>query len=468
MRSLLFSISAALVASPALAQACPDTPARHTLAWTGDGDIAVTYTGPAPSGVFDIAHSVAADEETTTDTFIVDPEVVVFDAVATMDRRGQGSWALPGGPADSVTIRYKILPDHNDAVWPIGKEEIAYAFDGGFYAAASRVLLADYAYDDCPIEVVFDLPEGWTAAAPWTRDDDGVFTAADLDRFHDNGFALGPALDVRPAGGMTLVYERAAADWAADAAPGAADAFTAYETIFGDSPAANFHVFLFEGTRPDGGAFLDSFAMRQPLPARPIDAVVWRHGFAHEALHTWIGNAISRADDSDIEWFTEGFTDYLAIKTLYRTGQIDQQTLEEKLGNLLRRYTLGTFLSQGVKVTEAGANKQQNRLLVYGGGAVIAFLLDAETADAMAPGTFEAALRALYDADDRAYSQDRLIAALDASTHGAASDVIAAVDAGLRPTDLADRLAPHGVAVASFPPEEFYVDLAANPAFLAR
>ena len=99
---------------------------------------------------------------------------------------------------------------------------------------------------------------------------------------------------------------------------------------------------------------------------------------AHELLHFWNGLSLVPADSRE-EWFKEGATDYLTIATLARNGWIDEATARRRLENAVLRVLLARRM-QGLEmsVREAGERKQENRLLVYGGGCLAAMALDVE------------------------------------------------------------------------------------------
>ncbi len=99
---------------------------------------------------------------------------------------------------------------------------------------------------------------------------------------------------------------------------------------------------------------------------------------SHELLHFWNGLSLVNADSGE-EWFKEGITDYMTLVTQSRNGVFDESKLWWRLENLARRYLIARVGQRlGMTVREAGADKQPNRELVYGGGALAGFALDVE------------------------------------------------------------------------------------------
>ena len=110
-----------------------------------------------------------------------------------------------------------------------------------------------------------------------------------------------------------------------------------------------------------------------------------------------------------------------------------------------------------MSLVEAGHNKNHNRMMVYGGGAVVALLLDAEMASQNGPGTFETMLADVFAQSDQPYTQARLMSVLDQHSNGRASQILADIDQGLNPFVMADRLEASGIILSVFTPEEMYV-----------
>ncbi len=147
---------------------------------------------------------------------------------------------------------------------------------------------------------------------------------------------------------------------------------------------------------------------------------------------------------------------------MWRLRYINDAELANKLENLMRRHTMGLLLSEGkVQLSNAGANKAQNRMTIYGGGLTLAFLLDAKMSAEQKPGAFEGMLASLYANSEEPYTQQRLLASLDEATNGAVSELLEQFDKGVMPMQIAEMLEPYGVEMAFMIPDMFALDL--NP-----
>ena len=99
---------------------------------------------------------------------------------------------------------------------------------------------------------------------------------------------------------------------------------------------------------------------------------------AHEMFHYWNGaNFLVGKNLEDLYWFSEGFTEYYASRSLVRTGVIDKALYFRKLEHYLSRYfiTRKMWPIERTSFVEAGKEKGKNWLLLYGGGATMALYL---------------------------------------------------------------------------------------------
>ena len=152
-------------------------------------------------------------------------------------------------------------------------------------------------------------------------------------------------------------------------------AVAAYAGMFGGVPKSNYLVTLHEGVT-DGGAFDRSYSMLAGMPLTRANLIDWGHIVAHETLHLWNGTGMR--PKAQMDWFKEGFTDYLTIVTLRRLNLIDDALFTKKLEGHVRR-TIGP---KNLPLADAGKDKKANWAWIYGGGAMAAMALDAQIRDA--------------------------------------------------------------------------------------
>lgn len=445
------------------AKACPSSPAHYTLSPAGPNRFSVEMTVAGDTDQLDIVSRSDASNVVQTDDFIMNVrQVLDGGAEQPLDYKGVGTWVLSGNTNDDdLIVRYEIDANHDRYAWRNGKEEIAYNFDGSSFFTGWTVLLADYARQSCASVVTFDVPDDWVVAAPWLQLEDNKYQIKNIQHLQKNGFALGPSMQTFQVtagqSSLVIVYEQAVEEIARRAVADADALFTYYQDVYGGPAGGSYHVFMVSDEGTDGGAFEASFAQRFSVPSNKADEKVWQHGFAHEIGHLWNGIAMKPAVSRNSEWFKEGVTDYMTIKAQYATGAIDVSRLEEKIATIIRRYYVALSSKGPRSLVTAGAQKQDNRMLIYGGGAVFALLLDGEMRKAKGQGAFERLLATLYANRQTPYTQKQLMAIIDEASDGQASAILAALDTGLMPDVLKQRLAEMKLGLGVFAPEELYI-----------
>lgn len=294
---------------------------------------------------------------------------------------GTGDWSLAERIDEKVTVTYDVRLDHDAYSWRSGIEEVAYKTEDAIFAVADAYLMTPASGQVGRSEIRLVIPEDWQASVSWRKgEEEGVWIANDLQELLRNFFMVGDHHIERVEIGDFEVEMAFTRDLEGDV-----PAFTEvmervlaeYMEIFGGARSDSYVVAARRETMNDGGAFVGGYSMRIEGDINDDTRVVWGHGVAHEVFHLWNGITINPSGQE--EWFREGFTDYMTIVTLFRTGLIDEVTLFKKLENIERKVELGRRL-QGIEgsIRAAGDNKSQNRLLVYGGGALLAFGLDVE------------------------------------------------------------------------------------------
>jgi predicted metalloprotease with PDZ domain len=117
-------------------------------------------------------------------------------------------------------------------------------------------------------------------------------------------------------------------------------------------------------------------------PITPVDRILWTNLLAHEIFHHWNGGLLVPRDDEKTAWFTEGVTEYMANRTIVRTGLISQALFLKKLETHVGMYEYWMWAPPSQKSTiqsaveDGGGDKDINRPGIYDGGVVAAFCLD--------------------------------------------------------------------------------------------
>jgi len=440
-------IAELLAVAAAQTGGCQTSFASYDVAYLGDRQFRIEAEFETPQTEFGLWHYPTAERPEGQSESIHD--------LTAQDSQGQdiaiayvgdGEWKAAQGAA---RIHYNLLADHDEIEWPYGADEVGHPFGGGFYFAGTAFFVSPWSdAPACPVDVQFHGPKNWALTAPWAGG--GLHGKADsIADLQDNGFAIGPFETVTQKVGalsITSVFDpRLAKDVRPFVGNVLDDLLPAYAEYFNGQPAADYSTFHFGYSSSDGSAFARSFTVQYEWPLNMTERPMWAHVLAHETMHLWTG-AVKRADH-EIEWFLEGFTDYLTVKHLYREGYLDDEGLRHQLAGFVTRHQLGKRMSQGVSLRDAGLNKGQNWFLIYGSGALIALILDAELSTAE-PGAFDEMMAALYADSDEPYDFERLVAFFDERSNGRASKIFNAVDGGLRPGGVNALLAPTGIGVA--------------------
>lgn len=293
---------------------------------------------------------------------------------------GEGEWKTDGD--QRVSISYQVKLEHDRYQWPAGIEEVVYRTEEGVMATGYSLLLASGEKMEGPIEIEVNLPQGWQAHTPWQRlGDSNRFAVQTRRELLNNALFFGTAAaETIQAGGidLTLVLGKRFVSAKPLFTELLSKQLHSYQNLFGADPQSKRYLIIVNEGLDDGGAFSNSFSQLIGEDATAANRVIWGYVMAHELLHFWNGLSMMPADDRE-EWLKEGFTDYLTTMTMARNGIDSQDQLFRRLENIPRRYLIARYVqSPDVTVRDAGAEKQKNRQLVYGGGAVTALALDIE------------------------------------------------------------------------------------------
>lgn len=327
----------------------------------------VTDSPDLPNGTADLLEDLEAER---ADGFVFPVEDL-----------GMGDWKLVGGRAgDAVEIRYRIRLEHDRHAWGPGIDEVAYRTDDGLFFVGFALFVIPFDGLTDGVTIGFDLPDGWRASAPWTRD--GALYRADAATLLRNCFFVGTHHEETVSFDdftFVLALGRDLADRGPLFAATMRPVLPRAKALFGGMPnESRYLVVVNRYPRTDGGAFAQSYSMLIDGAVNEASASIWGHGMVHEVLHFWNGHTL-RAATAHEEWFREGITDYLTVILRAQLGLDRPEVTWRKFENALRRVLLSRMMmgsSLGIDV--AGEHKHQNRMLVYGGGLLAGLALDVE------------------------------------------------------------------------------------------
>lgn len=445
------------------AESCTDEIASYTVSYTGENTFNIRAEFRQPTSRLDLFSFPIKDRpEGQAESVDALKGFAQSGKEVSLAYVGEGGWETPQG--EKVTsISYRLLADHDEVDWggvgAPGKDEVATHFDESYFFAGHAFFLIDFDWPSCPIDVAFDLPEGWSVTAPWPMDGNKA-TASGPWNLAQNVFVMGADQpETRSIGGKELTW--LIADELKGARRDIEERLQAlpdvYADFWGGADWDKYLVVFFGDYMTDGGAFQDSFAMRLATPLNDVEKITWSHTLGHEMMHLWNGAGPLRGETADeTNWLTEGFTDYLTIKLMRKAGFLSDDMLQQRIANILRRYEFARLMSPDVKLFAATKKRRENWFLIYGGGALTALLLDAELS-AEDPNAFRDMMRDLYAHSDEPYSLDRLMSRMNAASGGKAGEIVAWVDSRPSAADIREKLAERGLLVSYFGVDEFYV-----------
>jgi predicted metalloprotease with PDZ domain len=292
-------------------------------------------------------------------------------------------WRVPVEDGAKVRVRYQVDLSFATERWPYGNEQAAWFQDGVLFTV-SKALFVTSAVPG-PRQISFVVPAGWALAVPWVeaspRGAGPTYEAADLDGLLENSLVAGRFQPTEIAAGnftFLLAFPGAGADERNDVSSALRAVVQEYGAMFPATPPTRYLMTVLRGPERDAEAFRHSAAFTEPAALDGESRILWAGTLAHELLHSWIGHAIRPAVYADLQWFTEGFTEYLSLRTLARQRILTEADFTRRLENLLGLYLYfrASPAFSGVTPRSAGASKARNRLGVYNAGAAIAFCLD--------------------------------------------------------------------------------------------
>lgn len=466
MRVLLAGIIVCAVCSEAVGAqplpGCAGTVADYRVRYLGGDQFGVELNSIEPSSGWDLAFFPVPDRPEGQAASVRD--LRAFDRhgrAVDIEYVGEGRWETPEG-VGATRLTYTLFADHDQVDWNDGgpgKDEVGDHFDDSYVFAGHAFFLLDWDMPRCPVDVAFDLPGDWQVIAPWPQTDGG-YRVADSWALGQNLFAVGADAPAQSeVGGLSLTWmmDSRLADLRPEVEAILSGLPQEYTEFWGGAPGDAFSIFFMSDYTSDGGAFWNSFALRIALPLSQADEISWHHTLGHEVMHLW--NRLGRANGENVpelEWVVEGFTDYLTLKLMSRAGLIEPDMVEQRLANMIRRYRLSGLLTPNVTLRDAGVDKGAHWQLIYGGGGLVALLLDAELSQSD-PEAFASVLRTLRDEPEVSADYDAFMARLDELTEGRGSELVSWIDTRPSNAELLQRLSRAGLDVSVFGWDEAYV-----------
>ena len=258
-------------------------------------------------------------------------------------------WAVETRDESPVTLRYKVLLNHDEREWHWGRDEAPYAQDDCVFWPGYALFIVGEVDD---VELCVDVSDNWSVSTPWERiepnrhrfvckdQNDLMYAYLVLgehsERLVETGTAkIVLALGGRFKGAMDEIEQTVAA------------LLSMYSRIFGGTPQDQLL-----------------------CVANPYGEKEYRSDGSYIDIRDGTG-AISFKEQE--YWFCAGFTQYYSEIVSVRLGLVSDTDF---LRNLERTWEAYLSRQGELSIHEAGEDKSANRELVYDGESLIAAALD--------------------------------------------------------------------------------------------
>ena len=287
---------------------------------------------------------------------------------------GKTQWMVEVENDLPVTLRYKVLLNHDEREWPFGRDEAPYVQEDCIFCPGYALFIVGEVAD---IELCVDVPDDWHVSTPWNRigNERYRFTITDEDDLMYAYLVLGTHSErVAESEGTEIVlalggHFKASMD---EVQRTVKSLLHTYSEIFGGTPKDRM---LFVANPCDmyggGGVSGRSISVLMDGTLDADNRQSWTPLVAHEICHIWNGKAINFSGQE--YWFSEGFTEYASKISCVRLGVISEEGF---LRDLERKCELYLSKQGELSIREAGENKMPNHALVYEGGSLVAAALD--------------------------------------------------------------------------------------------
>ena len=287
---------------------------------------------------------------------------------------GKTQWMVETENDLPVTLRYKVLLNHDEREWPPGRDEAPYVQEDCIFCPGYALFIVSEVAD---IELRVDVPDDWHVSTPWNRigNERHRFAITDHDDLMYAYLVLGAHAEkmAESDGAEILIALGGHFKTSMDEVQRTVKSLLhTYSEIFGGTPKDRM---LFVANPCDlyggGGVSGHSISVLMDGTLEADNRQSWTPLVAHEICHIWNGKAINFSGQE--YWFSEGFTEYASKISCVRLGIISE---DDFLRDLERKCELYLSKQGELSIREAGENKMPNHALVYEGGSLIAAALD--------------------------------------------------------------------------------------------
>lgn len=258
-------------------------------------------------------------------------------------------WPITHRRGATVTARYTVSSGRREFGWddshyPIVTREYFHGIGNAFLLVPQ---ISGYEKEEYEVMLRWKLPEGSTAGCSWGV---GQATAARMRAadLRNSVYVAGKLVtqDCRADGlDITVVAADAFAFSAESLARVASSIIKAQCDFMGEKRFPPFVITAIpvgpkvrEGeSKLSGSGLYNSFALMAAPKSMLNDAA--EHLLAHELFHYWNGRTLEAADPERlVYWFTEGLTDYYALRILWESGRWDTARYAKWINRHIREY----------------------------------------------------------------------------------------------------------------------------------
>ena len=287
---------------------------------------------------------------------------------------GKTQWMVETENDLPVTLRYKVLLNHDEREWPPGRDEAPYVQEDCIFCPGYALFIVGEVAD---IELRVDVPDDWHVSTPWNRigNERHHFAITDHDNLMYAYLVLGAHAEKMAESEEAEILIALGGHFKAsmdEVQRTVKSLLHTYSEIFGGTPR-NRMLFVANPCDTYGGGGVSGHSI-SVLMDGTLDAdnrQSWTPLVAHEICHIWNGKAINFSGQE--YWFSEGFTEYASKISCVRLDVISE---EDFLRDLECKCELYLSKHGELSIREAGENKMPNHALVYEGGCLIAAALD--------------------------------------------------------------------------------------------
>jgi predicted metalloprotease with PDZ domain len=310
---------------------------------------------------------------------------------------GRGQWALNAPKDESVRVAYDVDLAFTKQLRE-GTQRGGQFFGNSLYLV-NRALFV-MSNQTGWINVHFLVPADFKIATSWMAVGPLQYRVQDNVELSDNTTVFGDFPSFRVQEGafyLTMALPGSTKAGQSLLQPVMQSALHEYIRMFPKTP--EFHILLtyFRGVEVNGEGYRDSATLTSPDAIEEGNRVMWANYLDHEFFHHWNAALITGNDEGDnfgtTEWFAEGATEYVANRTLVRTGIISTDLYLKMLETNVGMYEFWSWAapfqgaSQSISLRDAGSKtalplpkdtvaKTYNRAGVYNGGWVATYCID--------------------------------------------------------------------------------------------